>query len=192
MPTTQFLGYLSGVLIIASFAPYVRDIFWGKTKPQRASWLIWALLGTIAFFSQWAKGAGDSLWLPGVQALGDLSIFVLALWYGVGGMSRGDIFALTGAGVGLILWYLTNEPALALFISILIDGAGAVLTVIKAYHSPGSETVSSWVLTWLGGASGALAVGELNFVLLAFPIYIVLACSAILGAIFIGRSREVV
>jgi len=59
----------SGILIIISFFPYIQDIFKHKTNPQRASWLIWAILGAIAFFSQLAKGATHSLWFTGLQEL---------------------------------------------------------------------------------------------------------------------------
>jgi hypothetical protein len=55
-------GYLSGIAILISFFPYIRDIFQGKTKPERISWLIWAILGAISFFSQFAKGASLFLW----------------------------------------------------------------------------------------------------------------------------------
>ena len=62
----QFLGLLSGVLSGGSYIPYLRDIFRHTTKPERASWLIWAVLGSIAFFSQLAEGATWSLWLTGL------------------------------------------------------------------------------------------------------------------------------
>ncbi|KKT58129.1 MAG: hypothetical protein UW52_C0064G0012 [Candidatus Gottesmanbacteria bacterium GW2011_GWA1_44_24b] len=62
----QTFGLLSAVIFPISYFPYVRDTLRGKTKPERASWFIWATLGAIAFFSQLAKGATDSLWLSGL------------------------------------------------------------------------------------------------------------------------------
>lgn len=55
MTTFQIFGYLSGVLALIAFFPYYRDIFRGKTKPERASWLIWGILDLVALFSQLAK-----------------------------------------------------------------------------------------------------------------------------------------
>ena len=187
---TQYLGYVSGVLLILSFLPYLKGIFKHETKPERASWLIWSILGGIAFFSQLAKGATNSLWMPGVQTIGDLLIFLLAIKYGMGGLLKRDITALSAAGISLVLWYFTNEPAVALFIAIFIDGVGALLTMIKSYEHPRTESITSWILTALGGFFGIFAVGAWNFVLLAFPLYIFVANVAIVTTIIIGRKRN--
>ena len=118
---TQYFGYLSAIFITLSFLPYLIYIFKGETKPERASWFIWSVLGSIAFFSQLAKGASSSLWLPGIQTIGDISIFIFAIKYGMGGFSRRDKWALGVAGISLILWYITKEAMIALFFAILID-----------------------------------------------------------------------
>jgi len=185
----QIAGYLSGLAILASFIPYIRDIFIGETKPERISWLIWAILGTISLFSQLAKGGSYSLIMTGAQAIGDLLIFILAIKYGLGGFIRRDIIALIGVATGLFLWYLTKEAAIALFVVIFIDAIGAILTVIKSYDRPATETVSSWLFTLLGGILACVAVGSLNFILLIFPLYICLASTAILVAIALGFRR---
>ena len=185
----EIAGYLSGIAILISFVPYIRDIFAGKTKPERISWLIWAILGSIAFFSQLAKGASYSLIMTGVMAMGDLLTFALAIKCGLGGFLKRDIIALIGAGIGLFLWYITEEAAVALFIVIGIDATGAILTVLKSYEKPTTETVSSWVFCAIGGFLGCVAVGSFNLVLLAFPFYIFLASLAILISIKLGFRR---
>ncbi len=187
---SEIAGYLSGVAILLSFVPYARDIFRGKTRPERMSWLIWAILGSILFFSQFAKGATYSLVLTGVQAVGDLFIFICAIKYGIGGLLKRDIIALIGAGIGLFFWYVTKEAAVALFIVIFVDAMGAVLTIIKSYEQPKTETVSAWVLTFIAGILACLAVGSLNFILLAFPIYISVGSLSILIAITLGSKRN--
>lgn len=187
---TQIFGYLSGIAILLSFVPYIKDIFRGTTKPERISWLIWSVLGAISFFSQYAKGASFSLIMTGAQAVGDLLIFGLAVKYGLGGLLKRDIAAFVGALLGLLLWYLTKEAAVALFIVIFVDGIGAALTIVKSYEKPETETVSAWIYTFLGGLFGCLAVGSLNFVLLSFPLYICLASGSILLAIWLGRRSQ--
>ena len=187
---SEVAGYLSGIAIALSFVPYIRDIFLDKTRPERISWLIWAILGLISFFSQFAKGASYSLTMTGVQFFGDLTIFILAIKYGLGGFLKRDRLALVGAGASLFLWYITNEPAFALFLVIFIDAIGVVLTVIKAYENPETETISSWEFTFVGGVLGCIAVGNFNLVLLAFPLYISLASISILIAIKLGFRRK--
>ena len=183
------LGLLSGILGVVGIAPYIRDILLKKTKPERASWLIWMVLEGIAFFSQLAKGATNSLWLPGVETVAVAIVFILSIKYGEGGFTSRDIIALITAFCGLIVWFFTKEASFALFIVILIDAAGAYLTVIKAYKEPASETLITWVLSVISAILAAFAVGAFNFILLLYPIYLALGNFAVVAAILLGKRK---
>ncbi len=185
-----FFGLISGVLSIIGGAPYVYDILKKTTKPERATWFIWSILGSIAFFSQFAKGATDSLWLTGAQTIIVLIIFLLSLKFGVGGFNRMDIAALIFAGIALILWYLTNEATVALFLVILIDAIGGMPTIIKSYEAPESESLISWLLFGISGIFAMVAVGSFNFILLSYPAYIFLFNVGVVAAILLGRKRN--
>lgn len=187
---SQVLGLLTALICIISFIPYAKDTLQGKTKPERASWFIWTALGCIAFFSQLAKGATESLWLPGIQTFGDLIVFLLAIKFGVGGFTKRDITALCIAGCGLLLWYLTKEAAIALYIVIGIDAVGSVLTIIKSYEDPWSETLISWVLFSLSGLIAAITVGQWDVILLSYPVYIFLTNLAVIVAIYFGKMKQ--
>jgi hypothetical protein len=184
----QFFGYISGLLSIIMVVPYIWDIFKKTTKPERASWLIWTVLMSIAFFSQLAKGATNSLWLTGGQCLAVLSVFLLSIKYGAGGLTKRDVKALIAAGMGLIIWFITKDAIYSLIIVIIIDAIGVYLTIIKAYKEPESETVSTWFISGTASIFGMLAVGSLNFVLLLYPLYLFLANYAVIVAIFLGRK----
>ncbi len=186
----EIAGLLSGVTIFLFFIPYTRDIFLGKTKPERASWFIWSVLNLIIFSALLSKQANYSLILPGSQALGDLFIFFLAIKYGVGGFLKRDIIALIGAGIGLVLWYITKEPLTAVLIAIFIDGTGYFLTIVKTYENPDTETASSWVLNFFGGLFACFAVGSLNIIYLIYPVYICIGSLAILAVIQLGFRRK--
>lgn len=186
----QVFGYISAALSVLMVAPYIRDILKKKTKPERASWLIWTVLGLIAFFSQLAKGATDSLWLTAGQTLAVLLVFLLSIKYGSGGLDSRNIKALAAAVVCLIIWYLTQEAFFALCIVIVIDSIGTFLTLIKSYREPESETISTWFMSGSSGIFGMLAVGTLNPVLLLYPLYIVVANYAVVAAILIGKKRH--
>ena len=185
----QLFGYISGFLAILCYVPYIRDILKGTTQPERASWLIWTVLGFIAFFSQLSEGASDSLWVTGIETFGVGIVFLLALKFGVGGLARRDIVALVGAGVGLLLWYMTNDASTALYIVIAIDAIGVVLTVMKAYKDPSSETFSTWFLAGLAGVFASFAVGKFDYVFLIYPFYLFLMNCAVCVAMLVGRAR---
>lgn len=186
----QTLGLISGVLSIITYVPYVRDIFKLKTKPQRATWFIWMVLSVIAFFAQVAEGATHSLWLVGVQTCGVLVIFLLSIKFGIGGLVSRDFLALFAAGIALVLWYYTSNAVLALFIAIVVDAIGASLTILKAYRDPESETMSTWLLSGTAGIFATLAVGSFDYVLLAFPVYVIFINYAVVLAMVSGKQKN--
>lgn len=153
--------------------------------------MIWAVLGSIAFSSQLAEGASQSLWLVAADTLGVVAVFVLSIKYGVGGLTRRDIIALIIAAVGLVLWYFTQHAFVALFITIGVDATGTVLSVLKSYEDPGSETLVTWIMVGIAGILAMLSVGSFDVVLLSWPLYITLANFSVAAAILLGRSRTV-
>jgi hypothetical protein len=185
------IGILAGILSILMYIPYIKDTVKGVTHPHRASWLIWSCLGLIAFFSQLAKGATDSLWMTAAQTLGTAVVFLLSLKLGVGGFSRRDKISLLTAALGLIVWFFTNEAAFELFITIAVDAIGAGLTAIKAYEMPESETLITWILSAISGILGTIAVGHINPILMAYPFYVFLANCWVITSIFLGKKRKV-
>ncbi len=184
----EIFGYTSGILMIISVVPYTRSILRGNTKPQRMTWLIWTVLILIAFFSQLAKGASWSLLLTAGDGIAILFTFILSIKYGVEGFRKIDIISLAGAGLSLLLWYFTKEPAVALFLIILIDIIGLNLTIQKAWKNPETENWVGWAMCGVGGLFGILAVGSYNFILLAYPIYICFI-NSLMAIIILARSR---
>jgi len=185
----QLFGYLSGIFIILGFIPYIKDILLGKTKPERATWFIYTVLSSIAFFSQLAKGATFSLWLTGIDTLAVVAIFVFSIKYGVGGFSKKDAIALFVAALGLVAWYYSKEAAVALYLVIGIDAIGTYLTLDKTYKNPTSETRIAWLLSAIAGIFAMFAVGSFNIILLSYPFYIFLANGAVVTAIELGKRK---
>jgi hypothetical protein len=167
-----YVGWMAAIVTLSALSLYVFDIFKGSIKPERATWFIWTILGIITFLSQKADGAHASLWFIGAQTFGSCIIFVLSLKYGSGGLTKFDLTCLVAAGFGLILWKLTSNPFYALLINIGIDATGAIPTIRKAYLDPASETPLPWFMSGAGGWLGALAVGQLSFTLLLYPVYL--------------------
>ena len=183
-------GVSSAAINIISVIPYIRDIFLGKTKPERASWFIWTILGFIFFFTNLAEGAEESLFFVAMQVIVPMTILILAIKRGIGGFARRDKVGLAVAGLGLLLWYLTNNAVYALVFALSVDAAGAVLTAIKTWEQPFTETLISWAALIPVGILAMLAVGELDYVLLLFPFYFVIL-GTILPAIIIYRRPRV-
>jgi hypothetical protein len=184
----EIFGYTGGVLMIISIIPYIRSILKGNTKPHRMTYFIWTILILIAFFSQMAKGGTWSLLLTAGDGVAVLAIFIISIKFGVGGLEKRDIISLFGVMISLFLWYLTKEPAIALFLIIFIDLIGLNLTIIKTWKNPETENLVAWAMCATGGFFGILAVGDYNFILLSYPVYICLANLSITFVIIFRRK----
>lgn len=181
---------LSGIVSIACYVPYIRDILRGKTVPERASWLIWAVLGSIAFFSQYVLGSRLALSFVAVQAIGITVIFFLSLRQGRGVLGKRDLLALYAACQGLIVWHFMDSPLVALLTVILIDAIGLVLTLYKTYQRPETETASAWALAGLSAVFALVALDEWNLLFALYPLYTIGLNVAVLGTIWLGKKRR--
>ncbi len=183
-------GIISALLSCFAFLPYIRDTLTGQTQPQRACWLIWSLLGSIALGSQIYEGASASLWFAAIQVGGTIVVFLLSIARGSGHFLKpGDGYVLAAAAVGMGLWMITETAVYALAITITISMLGGAVTIRKAYLAPRSETMSMWVCSCIAATFAVLSVGTLNWVLLAYPIYLLCLNGGIVVAIIMGRTR---
>lgn len=187
-PARGVFGGLATLLSIIAYAPYILNTMRGYTRPHRACWLIWSVLATISFFSQVYEGATTSLGFAAAQAGCTTLVFLLSVVRGQGTfMSRTDGVVLALAAVGLALWYMTDTAVYALIMAITISLMGGMLTVQKTYWFPDSETMSTWHLSFIAACCAVLAVGSLNWVLLAYPVYLLILNGAIIGAWVMGQ-----
>lgn len=191
-PETLWLyGVIAACLGTMAFLPYLRDTLAGRTQPQRASWLIWAVLSFVALASQFWEGATTSLWFAAAKVSGTVLICIIAIWKGTGGYwDRRDSWVLALAGLGLVLWAMTETAVYALAISITISFLGGTITIAKAFADPDSETISMWLVSFVAACFAIAAVGGFDPVLMAYPAYLFVLNAAILLAMLAGRARR--
>jgi len=190
-PMLVVFGIASAVLSVVAFLPYLRDIVTGRTKPLRASWLIWSLLGTVSLAAQVVEGAGTSLLFAAVQvALTGLTL-LLSCIFGAGRfITEKDYPVLVAAMAGLLLWLYTDNPVYALGFSIGVSLLGGFVMGVKSFSQPDSETLSTWVLLSLAALLATLSVGEIDWILLAYPLYLFVLYAAFTCVILQGRRVQ--
>lgn len=181
-------GLLAGVLSTIAFIPYMIDTVMGRTRPERATWFIWSVVASLAMGSQIYEGADQSLWFVGVQVSATVVIFLMSirLGYGVYFSTRNiNLFGLSM--VGILIWYIADNAIFMLIITTAISTLGGSVTVIKAYKHPGSETLSTWIISLIAAFFAILSVGKLDAALLIYPVYLYILYSSIVVAILLGR-----
>lgn len=181
-------GVASGVLMAGSGLPYLRDIFRHTTKPARATWWVWAGLAVMALVAQIQAGSTWSLIMTAASALSCGAIAILSVKYGYGKFKARDISALVIAALGMGLSYVLKSPLVALLIIIGVDMIGYILTLIKTWEAPETETLSTWIIATAGSLFGFLAVSHPDFTKLVYPAYIVVG-NSILIAVIISRRK---
>ncbi len=181
-------GRTAGLLSLAAFVPYVLAILRGETRPNRATWWIWTVVGFLLGSSYYASGAQHTIWVPVSYVVGPLVTALLSLRYGEGGWTRFDRYCVAGAGLSLVLWWIFQTPMIALLINLSIDFLGALPTIRKSYLEPAGEDRVAWALFWAGNIANLFAVERWTFAIAVYPVYMFLASGAI--ALLVLRPRH--
>lgn len=183
-------GKVAGIISLIAFLPYILAILRGQTKPNRATWWIWTIVGFMLGVSYHSSGANHTIWVPVSYIIGPLIIAILSIKYGEGGWTRFDRNCLLGAGVSVVLWWIFSSPFIALLINLFIDFMGALPTIRKAYNKPESEDRTAWALFFTGNTANLFAVEKWTFAISIYPIYMFLASGMIMALVFIRRNHK--
>ncbi len=140
----EALGTLAVVVSLCGYAPYLRDVLRGRTKPHAISWFIWGTLATVLFAAAISNGAGAGAWVTAVVVIMSTVIFVLALFRGEKHVTALDWACLVGAAAVGLAWMITGGPLLSVILATCIDILGFVPTFRKSIAKPHEETVVMW------------------------------------------------
>ena len=180
-------GIASGVIQMIAIVPYLRDVLAGSTRPHRGTWTIWTVLSLTVLASQWADGGRWSLIVVAAQALSCVVTLALSLGRGVGGTARIELMLLGVAALGVVAWWQADDPTLATCAVIAADLIGVALMLPKTFRDPDSETASAFVIGVCAAFLGLLATGLDQLSLMLYPVFLVIADSALVGVIVLRR-----
>ncbi|MSU55821.1 MAG: hypothetical protein EXS51_00715 [Candidatus Taylorbacteria bacterium] len=188
MSDGELIGMSAGILSFAAYVLYFFSTFRGETKPNRATWWILTLVGSLIAASYYASGARDTIWVAVSYVLGPAIIAVLSLRYGEGTWERLDKICLAGALAGAVIWYLSDSAITALTINILMDFLGLIPTIKKSYLRPEGEDRAAWMLESLAGICNLFAISVWTFAIAFYPLYL-LAMNATITLLLLRPRR---
>lgn len=163
-------------------------IFKGSFKPQRTTRFIYFILNSLFLGTLITQGSWDAFGLALAQGLGGTIIFILSFKYGMGGYERTDVLTLVGALTTIIIWKLTDNPTLALLLSIVVDIIAFYPTLIKIYKHPETEDRRFYLSDIISSLFSVLSLQRLLIGDIAYPLYIL--CLNLFGFIFIIIRSE--
>lgn len=169
----EMLGMIAGVLALAGYIPYIYSIFKGVTKPNRATWIIWTVVGGLLAVSYFNEGDINAIWLPIGYFIGPLFVAILSIWYGYSEWTKLDKICLVVAIISIVPWLLSKDATITLLINVLIDASGALPTFVKTYQEPETEDLTAWSFFFVANTLQLFAI-SLWDVSTTYPIYLFL------------------
>ena len=174
-----WVGAAGSLILLALIVPYIRSIVGSTTRPSAVSWFGWLALFIIAAAAQASKGIDWSLAVPGISILSTGAIAFYALYLGRIVWTKVDGVCIALAAFAIVLWAFTQEPLVAIVLSIVADIFVTIPTIVKTFKDPTSEPSTLWVLYVLGAAMEVAATQDLTIYNLLYPMYTVLGSAAI-------------
>lgn len=168
---------------------YLYDTIVGKAQPNRITWLLWGFFPMVIFVAQRAQGIERISWTSFVAGLLPLLIFAAsyfnekAYWKS----EPRDYYLMAAAVIGIILWAITDNPNLALLLSLLADILAAIPTLIKSYKHPHSESWIGYAISAIGFGMSLLSVQSYSVESTAFVAYVFVLNGSL--AVMAGRGR---
>ncbi len=149
-------------------------------------------MNSIVTVSQYAKGARASVLISLTFLISNLVILGLSFKYGTRNTSKFDIFLLALSLTTIVAWVITNDPSVAIWLSVLIDVFATSMIVLKIKKHPKSEAPYPWLIGTIAYVFSSLAlVNKPLSVLYVRPIYGVLSDVAILAAVYLYRDTKI-
>ena len=185
----ELLGITATILAFVAYAPYIRDVLKGKTKPHIYSWSIWGLLTLLVSALQFKEGAGPGAYMTLATGFISFLVFFLGLRNGKKYITTLDTLIFIMALVATGLWLLAEQPLSSMLLLVGAGLLGSIPTFRKSWHKPHEETLFYWGISPIRHAISIGAIASYNAVTLLNPIVWVVINSSLSILLIIRRKR---
>lgn len=172
LSSAEIFAGLAILISVIRYITYFRGIYLGETRPHVFSWFNWGTVTGIGAYAQFALDGGPSAWVLAVVASTCYLIAFIALFVGEKNITRSDWYAFIGALLAVPLWIITDNPAIALVVIIVIDGLSYYPTVRKTWFDPWGEPPASYFWAGLRYFLALFAVPDATLQTLMYPFFL--------------------
>lgn len=168
--------YLGTIIAGLGSFKYLIETFHGKVKPNKVTFLLWALAPLVALASEIKQGVGIQSLTTFVTGFFPLTIFI-ASFTNKKSAWKLNLFDFTCGALslaGLFLWYITQIGNLAIIFALLADGLASLPTIIKTYQHPETEYKWSYLTASVNGSITLLTIKVWGFAYYAFPVSVLI------------------
>jgi hypothetical protein len=194
----EYFAYITVITGLTASFLYVKDSIFGETKPNRVTWIFWAVAPLLGTYIGYKSGVALPFLVATFMA-GFVSIpVVIASFFNKNAYwktTRFDIGCGILSAIALIIWITTKNGVLSLLFAILADLFAGIPTMIKSWqHSETEGSIAPYSLGIFNQVITFLIIPSLSFLNFAFPLYLIVANTIIiLGAkkkYIFGSSKD--
>jgi hypothetical protein len=185
----EYIVLLAALASLLAAFVYIHSMFIGGTKPNRVSWLMWAIAPLIGTAAALSNGVGWAVLPVFMAGFSPFLIFVAsffatkAYWK----LSTFDYVCGVLSAFALFMWWSTKDADIAIVFAITSDALASIPTILKAKTNPETESVWPFIIGTFGAASSLVIANFWTFSEIAFPIYLIGVNTMVLFALYQRR-----
>jgi hypothetical protein len=170
---------------------YLRATLRGEAQPNPLSWLLWGITPLIAFAAELSACVGPAAVVTLALGISPLMVFTAAMIKNPRSfkLDRFNLACGLFAIAGIALWKVTNHPELAIVIAIMADLASGLPTIRKTIRRPRSEYAPTYAISATSMILAMLTIRDWTFTAYAFPLYVLVINTYMVGLIT-GQRRK--
>ncbi len=178
--------YVGSAIAALGTAVYLRDTLRGTTKPNRVTWLLWAVAPLLATVVELDEGVGLRALPTFMIGFMPLLVFVASFHNpeSVWRIRRIDYACGAMSVVGTVVWLVTRNGVLGISAAIAADFLAGIPTLMKSWTHPETETVHSYLGAVISMVIVLLTIDQWTFEVAAFPLFI--ACMGSVQVFLVG------
>ena len=187
----EYLVFVGAAAQMFGVALYIKDMLYGQTKPNLATWSLWFAAPMIATAGALSKGVRWSvlpLFLAGFNPFVVIVVSIFnkkSYWK----LKKSDYICALLSACALLLWVGTKNANYAVLFALLSDGLAGVPTVIKSWRYPETETTITYQLGIFSAVLSFFAIKSWIFAAYSLPIYLILMNGSLTLAAFLGKRK---
>lgn len=170
----QYFVIIGVILTFIGSLSYILDTITGKVQPNKVTWLFWSFAPFVAFVAEIKQGVGLTSLLTFTVGIIPLLIFFISFINKKSHWKLGlfDLICASLSFCGILLWYLSKAPNIAILFSILADASAGLPTIVKAFYAPETESYLIYFLGMISAVITLLTIKSWTLAQYGFPLYI--------------------
>jgi hypothetical protein len=171
----EYLVFVAAFATLLATFVYVRSMFKGGAKPNRVSWLMWSVAPFIATAAAISNGVGWAALPVFMSGFSPFLIFTASFVSKKAHWTLASFDYVCGvlSGLALVLWYVTEDPNVAIVFAIASDGLASIPTLTKAWKHPETEVAWPFMVGVFNASTSFWAFTIWTFSAYAFPAYLI-------------------